>query len=898
RLERVGELDDVDDIACDDFCENWIPAGTASTGRMAAQSRPDEEAASLCEVPAAGGYRGIENRLYRVEIHEGGTAGEATFKWSRDNGTVVFPVQDVATQTAGGDTHSTLKLSRLGRDRVMTIHPGDWVEVIGDETELAGRPGTLARVVPDGVDEAEQTITVAGDVSDHTDEAHLKVRRWDHVQTGEIALQDGAVELQEEQWLPLEKGVQVRFQSSGSYRTGDYWLVPARTALDDVLWPATDAGDPAYLSRHGIQHYYCPLAIVERRMETTEDGNEELVWNPLRDCRHLFPPLTRLRRGSCCYIVEPGEDVRQAVNTVIAAGGGCVCLCRGLHRVEGPLEMASAENLTVRGENPATILQFEGTNESGTGGMVISAGSRISMENMLIRGEGVPALVSVGADAEGEPSRDISLRGLRLLNPDLADEGETPTCAVRLTRVEGCSVENCSIIAQVGIEALFGEQLPFPFQFSEDLAAFPPGAFPGYTPGVRDLRLRQCTVRYRQFGAWLFKTEGCEILDCDIWPGKLGAMTDLGSIGRGEMTHRAGREHLMRAYDEAIGQPAQSKTAPGIRAFHLGYPTVAGCRLGGSAAFDAWLLRSGTVRENHVRAAERGIHAAWWHDSTCCDNRVEVNDGTGVSWAGAFRPRIDENHIRAASGLQNTPLDAAIEELVAYLDEMVRVHGNKPLEGDDEAGWQRVALWVILEDIVRVAGLGPLRSASQQVMNALGLEQIPVLYYVAYFLYPSLADPELEANWPLPVIGMRVSENDIQTEADGVALESFLSLGGIRVDANRLHSKTGKAVLAKVHRAGVNVHLLAFAWRVSIRVFLEYAMPQLRDTLAETEMPDDVREEAEDFLDVTEKTVERWGRESESFLEADCGVRGNTIRSRRTGVESNLFELAVTDNHV
>lgn len=38
---------------------------------------------------AAGGYAGAENRLYRIEIHAGGTAGAATFEWSRDNGATV-----------------------------------------------------------------------------------------------------------------------------------------------------------------------------------------------------------------------------------------------------------------------------------------------------------------------------------------------------------------------------------------------------------------------------------------------------------------------------------------------------------------------------------------------------------------------------------------------------------------------------------------------------------------------------------------------------------------------------------------------------------------------------------------------------------------------------------------
>jgi hypothetical protein len=39
----------------------------------------------------AGGYRGAENRLYRIEIHRGGAASAATFEWSRDNGATVLP---------------------------------------------------------------------------------------------------------------------------------------------------------------------------------------------------------------------------------------------------------------------------------------------------------------------------------------------------------------------------------------------------------------------------------------------------------------------------------------------------------------------------------------------------------------------------------------------------------------------------------------------------------------------------------------------------------------------------------------------------------------------------------------------------------------------------------------
>jgi hypothetical protein len=32
------------------------------------------------------GYRGLENQLYRAEIHDGGSPSTASFKWRRDRG--------------------------------------------------------------------------------------------------------------------------------------------------------------------------------------------------------------------------------------------------------------------------------------------------------------------------------------------------------------------------------------------------------------------------------------------------------------------------------------------------------------------------------------------------------------------------------------------------------------------------------------------------------------------------------------------------------------------------------------------------------------------------------------------------------------------------------------------
>src|SRR5215510_6527118 len=87
---------------------------------------------------APGGYTGDENHLYRVEIHRGGDLGGASFKWSRDNGSVVFAVAEFVDR-------DTLRLVPGFEPHRMPVE-GDWLEVGGEATEGSGRAGTVARV--------------------------------------------------------------------------------------------------------------------------------------------------------------------------------------------------------------------------------------------------------------------------------------------------------------------------------------------------------------------------------------------------------------------------------------------------------------------------------------------------------------------------------------------------------------------------------------------------------------------------------------------------------------------------------------------------------------------------------------------------------------------------------
>jgi hypothetical protein len=355
-------------ITCADQPQSYLDAIADGTGVLSARAKREEETPDPCIVPESAGYRGLENQLYRVEIHKNGGAYDltaapgdvaitiaapdkivytgplgpwsvgtaievfrsasgsdpmegfvativahdtgtktltlnaslpdiqagdqprvrpvdATFKWSRDNGSVAALVTAVST--------NELTVASVGPDENLGFSPGQLVEVIDDVTELAGMSGFLT--VIDDVDPGTRIVTLqvpppafGGNI--------LKLRRWDGV---------GAVKTNPpgsaEPFIELENGVQVSF-SDGTYDAGDHWLIPARTATTDersgtIEWP-TENDEPLAQPPLGIRHHYCRLAILE------SDGSTLTL---TEDCRHLFPPLTELT--SFFYVGGDGQEV-------------------------------------------------------------------------------------------------------------------------------------------------------------------------------------------------------------------------------------------------------------------------------------------------------------------------------------------------------------------------------------------------------------------------------------------------------------------------------------------------------------------------------------------------------------------------------------------------------------
>lgn len=252
--------------------EQWQPR---NRGRLRAGAREFEveDDTEPCTVDPESNYRGAENQLYRVEIHTGSTlapgeAGEVTFKWSRENGSVVFPILQLNGAQA--------ILEHLGRDDRYSLLEGDWVEIVDDGITLRNEANPLLKVASIDRDRLAVTLEAPEGVNlpeyDETTTAHPYLRRWDHKERdttlGYPALgEDGAMVLEEADWLVLEDGIQVYFEADADrpavYRTGDYWLIPARTATGDVEWPG-EPDAPEFLPPHGIQHAYAPLAVISQ----------------------------------------------------------------------------------------------------------------------------------------------------------------------------------------------------------------------------------------------------------------------------------------------------------------------------------------------------------------------------------------------------------------------------------------------------------------------------------------------------------------------------------------------------------------------------------------------------------------------------------------------------------
>jgi len=448
---QVKVLTNVGNMTCatpDGNIPGWPEIIAPSAARLSTDTGTPSFEPDPCKVPPAAGYRGLENQLYRVEVHTGGPLGTATFKWSRDNATVASRVTHINT------ARDRITVESIGRDDVLRFHDGDRVEVTDDWRELKNLPGELRRIrVAGGVDETARTLQFddalpAGlfpvNAEHATDPArNTRVRRWD--QSGQVRREDGTA-VQDldasgssgEILIPpagtrlfLENGILVEFdldQAGGEFNSGDYWAFAARSV--DASIEILDRAPPL-----GIHHHYARLALVT-------------FPNPPTDCRTLWPPVSE-GAGCDCSVCVTAEGHNQGTATIQQAidsvkdTGGTICLGPGTYNITDNLVVNAARSLRIRGQGWATMLV------GGQPGNIldITGSTGVALENLTVIGSASES----GTTAMIAARNVVDLRVEHINILGLAVREATSVGMALSGFILGASVSECAIVAERGI---------------------------------------------------------------------------------------------------------------------------------------------------------------------------------------------------------------------------------------------------------------------------------------------------------------------------------------------------------------------------------------------------------------------------------------------------------------
>jgi hypothetical protein len=331
---RLLSLSGVNALACDDPVDAWDTLTAPSAGRLTTDTVAADDDTDPCVIPVGQGYRGLENRLYRVEVHQGGGIGGATFKWARDNASVATAVTHI------DGTKITVVQSQWDRFRRFEI--GDWVEITDDVRELSGNSGDMRRV--EDIDYDDNTITLSsglpatdfptsGPTHATAPSRHTRVNRWD--QKPELA--SGGLLTITSVPVVLELGVQIQFAldstiANGEFKTGDHWVFCART-VDGSVELLTEA-PPC-----GPHYHYARLAVVSFPAVLHDD------------CRQFWP----LESGHSCCTVTVGDGVKsqgdvatiQDALALLPPEGGKICVLPGEY--EENIIVDGRQNITIEG---------------------------------------------------------------------------------------------------------------------------------------------------------------------------------------------------------------------------------------------------------------------------------------------------------------------------------------------------------------------------------------------------------------------------------------------------------------------------------------------------------------------------------------------------------------------
>ncbi|HEY4261604.1 MAG TPA: DUF6519 domain-containing protein [Schlesneria sp.] len=274
-----------------------------------------------CEIDS--GASSQVDRLYRIEIHKAGKAASgamtgdklkdvATFKWSRENGSVVASV--VSTRDAAEKilppSGPTLTRDALRFSSSIPIAKQRWCELIDQEGRSANEQRQLVQIERIEGDRIQVSPPVNVNyepgralVAPFELKASTKyfLRQWDHAGTAlttnetvvsrlsdspesnsqtplpqllkKPILSNGCLVVVTDCWIQLENGISIKFTGT-DFLEGDYWLMRVSRNNGVTLLPGPNPQAPAAAR---TIHHYAPIGSIKQ----ASDNSNKLVIDPL-----------------------------------------------------------------------------------------------------------------------------------------------------------------------------------------------------------------------------------------------------------------------------------------------------------------------------------------------------------------------------------------------------------------------------------------------------------------------------------------------------------------------------------------------------------------------------------------------------------------------------------------
>jgi hypothetical protein len=467
---QVRVLEDVGRHGCGDDIAIWDQTIAPSAGRLTTSAVAPPASEDPCIISPSGGYRGVENRLYRVEIHSAGPIGggaPAKFKWSRNNASIASTVSAIPSATQ-------VTVQQIGRDQILRFEVGNWIEITDDFREFQGLAGHMAQIT--AVDEANRILTFAPAIPgainfDATDPSrHTRVRRWDQSQNvdanGLLDVTAGPID--------IEDGIRVSFSldpAGGNFKIGDYWVFAARTA-DGSVEILQDAPP------RGILHHYCRLGFIH--------WSDNLDTTTVTDCRVHWPPGCEC--GGCTVTVGDGidshgqfTDIQEAINA-LGNRGGIVCIGRGFYTVTAGLVLNNTKcNVILRGMGPATRIVFAPPQGATRVFLNIQGTEHVRLESVFVVSVNAEALVRM------TESHFCRVEGCILVNIPGRPDDERAARAIDLAGdCSYCEIARNALLAAKAVTSTSGQ--------------------------VRELQVRDNNILALQVSILINQAQGVEIL--------------------------------------------------------------------------------------------------------------------------------------------------------------------------------------------------------------------------------------------------------------------------------------------------------------------------------------------------------------------------------------------------